>query len=87
MLEGQVRVAGEWVPRSRVAQVYPGGCVEAIVSCVRKALREKDMVIKEVLSTECDQATRRSVHPSGSKRPSDRPSERPSERPRHGLDL
>ena len=85
VLEGQVKVAGEWVPRSRVAQVYPKPFVEKILSCVKKAVREKETeVVREALIGEQTEASNRSAR-AADQRPSERASDqRPSERSSEG---
>ena len=42
VVEGQVKVAGAWVDRSKVAQVYPKALVSKFVWCVRQAMRERE---------------------------------------------
>ena len=48
-LQGQVKVAGKWCNRTRIAQVYPKELVSCLLSCIRRARRARE---SEVLAAE-----------------------------------
>ena len=43
-LQGQVKVAGQWCNRTKIAQVYPKEMVSCLLSCIRRARRERERV-------------------------------------------
>ena len=55
-LQGQVKVGGAWINRTRLAQVYPKAFVETLVTCIRRALRQRESELvreeKEVCAVE-----------------------------------
>ena len=91
VIEGQVKVAGKWQDRSKVAQVYPKAMVEKLVCCVRKAVKEKETeVIKNEGVVRQEQVFVRApeteevvlMSEQASERETERASERASERGR-----